>query len=188
VAHGSDYEECCILGCISVWSGKRLLTFRRNALSPFEGWRVRQANKQAENRKGGKLLQHYTASHPRREHCSQSPSREPHIFVNNSKGKKVKLSLDLTNKAPRHEDVWGSGCIDPRFLDLGTSWRWVVSFTPRPLYPRERAPGTHWIRGWVNPRAGLDHMEKCKFFTPPGFELQPLGRPARSQSLYRLRQ
>jgi hypothetical protein len=24
---------------------------------------------------------------------------------------------------------------DPRFLDLSTSWRWVVRFTPRPLYP-----------------------------------------------------
>jgi hypothetical protein len=30
----------------------------------------------------------------------------------------------------------GSGCIGPNFLDLGTSWRWVVHFTPRPLYPR----------------------------------------------------
>jgi hypothetical protein len=38
--------------------------------------------------------------------------------------------------------------IDPRFLDLGTSWRWVVSFTPRPLNPR----GTHWIGGWVGPK------------------------------------
>jgi hypothetical protein len=26
--------------------------------------------------------------------------------------------------------------MDPRFLDLGISWRWVVSFTSRPLYPR----------------------------------------------------
>jgi hypothetical protein len=23
----------------------------------------------------------------------------------------------------RHEGVWGSGCIDPHFLDLGTGWR-----------------------------------------------------------------
>jgi hypothetical protein len=30
--------------------------------------------------------------------------------------------------------VWESGCIDPRFCDLSTSWRWVVSFKPRPLY------------------------------------------------------
>jgi hypothetical protein len=40
-----------------------------------------------------------------------------------------------------------SGCIDPQFLDLSTSWRWVVNFTPRPLYSRERAPGTHCIGG-----------------------------------------
>jgi hypothetical protein len=38
----------------------------------------------------------------------------------------------------------------------------MVSFTPRPLYPRERAPGTHCIGGWVDPRAGLDNMEKGK--------------------------
>jgi hypothetical protein len=36
---------------------------------------------------------------------------------------KVKLSLCLINKALRHEGVRGSGCIDPHFLDLGTSWR-----------------------------------------------------------------
>jgi hypothetical protein len=27
----------------------------------------------------------------------------------------------LTNQALRHEGVWGSGCINPYFLDLGTS-------------------------------------------------------------------
>jgi hypothetical protein len=32
----------------------------------------------------------------------------------------------------------------------------VVSFTLQPLYPRERAPGTHWIGAWVGPRAVLD--------------------------------
>jgi hypothetical protein len=33
---------------------------------------------------------------------------------------------------------WGSGGTVPRILDLGTRWRWVVRFTPRPLYPREK--------------------------------------------------
>jgi hypothetical protein len=42
-----------------------------------------------------------------------------------------------------------------------------------------RAPGTHWIGGWVELRAGLD-LEKRKFLTLPGLELRPLGRPARS--------
>jgi hypothetical protein len=39
----------------------------------------------------------------------------------------------------------------------------------------------------VDPRAGLDDVENRKFLTLPGLELRPLGRPARSQSLYRLR-
>jgi hypothetical protein len=41
----------------------------------------------------------------------------------------------------RHESVWGSECIDPHFLDLSTSWRWVVSFKPwgtSPWYPLDR--------------------------------------------------
>jgi hypothetical protein len=41
-----------------------------------------------------------------------------------------------------------------------------VSFTSRPLYPRERAPGTHWIGGWVGPRAGLDAVVKRKIPNP----------------------
>jgi hypothetical protein len=49
-----------------------------------------------------------------------------------------------------------------------TSWRWVVSFTPLPLYPRERVPGTHFIGGWVDSRASLDDMEKWRFFYPTG--------------------
>jgi hypothetical protein len=28
--------------------------------------------------------------------------------------------------------------------------------------PRERAPSTHWIGGWVGPRVGLDAVEKRK--------------------------
>jgi hypothetical protein len=38
----------------------------------------------------------------------------------------------------------------------------------------------------VGPTAGLDDVEKRKFIIP-GLELLPLGRPVRSQSLYRLR-
>jgi hypothetical protein len=52
---------------------------------------------------------------------------------------------------------------------------------------REGAPGAHWIEGWVDPRAGLDDVEKKKFLPLPGLEIRSLGRRARSQSLYRLR-
>jgi hypothetical protein len=46
--------------------------------------------------------------------------------------------------------------------------------------PGRFTPGTHWIGGWVDPRAGMDNVEKRKFLTLPGLELRPLGHPARS--------
>jgi hypothetical protein len=53
---------------------------------------------------------------------------------------------------------------------------WLTSRTWR-FTPGERAPGTHWIGGWVGPRAGLDDVEKRKFLTLPGLELGgPEGR------------
>jgi hypothetical protein len=53
--------------------------------------------------------------------------------------------------------------------------------------PGEREPGIYWIGGWLDPRAGLDDVERRKFLTLQGLELRPLGLPARSPSLYRLR-
>jgi hypothetical protein len=64
-------------------------------------------------------------------------------------------------------------------LDLGIKWRRVPS-RPCSFTPRERAPGTHWIRGWVDPRAVLDAVEKRKYLTLPGLEPGPC-----SPSLYR---
>jgi hypothetical protein len=46
--------------------------------------------------------------------------------------------------------------------------------------PREEAPDTHWLRGWVGPKAGLDDVEKRNFLILQGLELRPLGSPARS--------
>jgi hypothetical protein len=39
---------------------------------------------------------------------------------------------------------------------------------------------------WMGPIAGLDAVEKGKFLILPGPELRLFGRPANSQSLYRL--
>jgi hypothetical protein len=55
-------------------------------------------------------------------------------------------------------EVGGRG-IALHSLDLGARRGWVVSTTPRPLYPREIL-GTHCTGGWVGPRAGLDLCEK----------------------------
>jgi hypothetical protein len=61
---------------------------------------------------------------------------------------------------------------------------WSV-LRPGLFTPVERAPITHSLGGWVDPRAGLDDVKKRKFLTAPGLELRSLGRTARSQSLYR---
>jgi hypothetical protein len=39
----------------------------------------------------------------------------------------------------------------------------------------------------VDPRVGLEEAERRKILPLPGLELRPIGRPARTQSLYRLR-
>jgi hypothetical protein len=44
---------------------------------------------------------------------------------------------------------------------------WSAS-RPGRFTPGEGAAGTHWIGGWVRPRAGLDDVEKRKFLTLPG--------------------
>jgi hypothetical protein len=68
-----------------------------------------------------------------------SPLPSGRVVSRHSIGKRtrdVPSSSKGNGKVVLHEDVWRSGCIDPLFLDLGTSCRWVVSFTPRLLYPR----------------------------------------------------
>jgi hypothetical protein len=52
-------------------------------------------------------------------------------------------------------------------LNLGAIRGWVVTTTPRPLYPRER-PGTHCTGGWVVLRAGLDVCKKSLPHSIPG--------------------
>jgi hypothetical protein len=63
---------------------------------------------------------------------------------------------------------------------------WSTS-RPGRFTPGEISPSAHSIGGWVGPRIGLDDMERRKILPLSGLELQPLRRPARSQSLYQLR-
>jgi hypothetical protein len=55
---------------------------------------------------------------------------------------KVKLSLCFSFLTEHHAKMahWGSGDIAPHILHLGTRWRWVVSFTSRPLYSQGKSP------------------------------------------------
>jgi hypothetical protein len=58
---------------------------------------------------------------------------------------------------------------------------WSAS-RPGRFTPREIAHDTHWIGGWVGPRAGLDAMVKRKF--PVSAATRTPDHPARSLALY----
>jgi hypothetical protein len=47
----------------------------------------------------------------------------------------IKMKLVWIIKCDTQEDEWDSEDIASD-INLGTRWRWVVRFTPRPLYPR----------------------------------------------------
>jgi hypothetical protein len=74
----------------------------------------------------------------------------------------------VLNLAPRHEGVLGEWRYSSTYsltsaLDVG---EWSAS-RPGRFIPRERAPGTLWIGGWVGPRAVLDAVVKRKHIPIP---------------------
>jgi hypothetical protein len=79
------------------------------------------------------------------------------LGLDGRENKVVKLSLYLI------KPHWMNGGIAPRILNLSTRWKWVVSFTRR-----ERAPGTHSMGEWVDPRAGLNMVAKRNSPAPAG--------------------
>jgi hypothetical protein len=74
---------------------------------------------------------------------------------------KVRLSLCLT----KHHSIkayWWMEVYLHAFLALALDGgEWSAS-RPSRFTPRERAPGTHWIGGWVGPRTVLDAVVKRK--------------------------
>jgi hypothetical protein len=69
-----------------------------------------------------------------------------------------------------------SGGTDPHIPNLGTRWKWMVSFTPWPLYHGAKSPSPVPLgqeAGWF-PRADLDREEKS---STPARNWIPLPRP-----------
>jgi hypothetical protein len=81
----------------------------------------------------------------------------------------------------------GSGCLDSRFLDLSTSWRWVVNFTPLALYPRGKSPRYPLDRRLGGSQSRSGRYGEVKILDPTGARTRPLCRPAHRQSQYRVR-
>jgi hypothetical protein len=80
--------------------------------------------------------------------------------------------------------MWESEGIAPQVLTLALDGGDSSASQPGRFTSAEKASGTHWIGGWVGPKAGLDAVEQRKIYCPCR-ESNP-GRPARSPSLYRL--
>jgi hypothetical protein len=100
----------------------------------------------------------------------------------------------ITLRKHNHKYIWscykgkgkGNGKVVPVLLQSTMPWRrigeWRYSSThsltsaldggkwsasrPSRFTPKERAPGTHWIGGWVGPRAVLDAVVKRKIPSP----------------------
>jgi hypothetical protein len=66
--------------------------------------------------------------------------------------RKITLSLCVTNSCHAMKTYGGTGWINLRILDLATSWGWVVSFSPLPLYYRGKSPRYPLDRRLVGPR------------------------------------
>jgi hypothetical protein len=79
---------------------------------------------------------------------------------------KVKLSPCLINKAPRHEDKWGSGGIASSFLTSTLDGRELLASRPGCFSPGRRAPRTHWTGGSVVSSACLELCSKTKSLFP----------------------
>jgi hypothetical protein len=84
------------------------------------------------------------------------------IWIRDLQNMKQKVKVKPSRYTPWRR-MWGEEVQLLLILNLGTRWGWVESVTPRPRFPPgERTPGTHWIGGWVGPRAGLDAEARRK--------------------------
>jgi hypothetical protein len=86
---------------------------------------------------------------------------------------KVKLFLCLM----KHHafKVYGKWTCSSNFLDLGSKWKWVISWHPGRFTPLKETPCTDWIGGWVDHRANLDAVVK---HLAPSWNQTPIPLPS----------
>jgi hypothetical protein len=105
--------------------------------------------------------------------------------------KSVRVKCALLLNLVKHDianDVLGTRMYRSRFFDLGTRWPWVVSSMPlQPFTPGGSTPGAHWKGGWVNPRVGLDDIQKLIIGASRESNHEHLSSPAVRLPLYRQR-
>jgi len=77
-------------------------------------------------------------------------------------------SQDGKLSSVQHEVKRGMVSESPLIFKLTTRWRWVFSFTHRPLYLRGIVVGTNWLGRWMGARANVDAQVKRQIFCPVG--------------------
>jgi hypothetical protein len=87
----------------------------------------------------------------------------------------------VLNEVSLHEDVWVSEGITPRIHNFGTKQRWVIRFTPLPLYFWGKSPRYPLTRrlGGLQSRSRRCGEKKKKSLHCPYRELNPV-LPARN--------
>jgi hypothetical protein len=70
-----------------------------------------------------------------------------------------------------------SSSVAPRILNLGTWWEWVVRFTLRPLYPREKGPQYPLDRRLGGPQSWSGRGGEKKKVSAPAGNRAPLIQP-----------
>jgi hypothetical protein len=71
-----------------------------------------------------------------------------------------------SKQCTRHEGIWESRGTNPLTINFCTRWRWVVSFTSWPFYPRGNCPWHPVNRGLGGSRSGLDALVKVRVSCP----------------------
>jgi hypothetical protein len=94
-------------------------------------------------------------------------------LANGPRGKGNVVPVLLFNCVSRHEGVLGSGGIAP-FILLTSALAGVEWSASRPgrFNRRERAPSTHWIGGWVGPRADLKAVVFFILFSKDSYQFR----------------
>jgi hypothetical protein len=72
---------------------------------------------------------------------------------------------------------WGCGGITPHILELKTRWKWVVSSTPRPLYPQVKRFWYPMDRRVGGPQSQSGHSGEKKNSQPLPWLKPPIIQP-----------
>jgi hypothetical protein len=87
-----------------------------------------------------------------------------------------------------HKDIWGSGGTAPPFFTSALDRGERSGSRLNRFKPRERAPGTYWIEGSLNPRAVSDAFDN---FYKDDLKLKSrisiLNQPTRTQDIQKSR-